>query len=83
MWFTPDRSAVHDLVLGNSVVFMVNTRAGAGCLTFDYVNLHVLDLNPHQQEIDFSHNYIFQMVPVKNQNGIELCECWDALHHSW
>lgn len=67
MSFTPDRSSVHDLVLGDRVIFVVYTWAGARCLTFDDVNLHVLNLNPHQQEIDFSHDYIFQMVPVRGQ----------------
>lgn len=45
--FTPDRSTIHDLVLGDSVIFMVDTWASARCLTFDDVNLHVLNLNPH------------------------------------
>lgn len=47
---------------------MVHTRTGASCLPFDDVNLHVLDFNPHQQEVDFTHNDIFQVVPVKDRN---------------
>lgn len=65
--FTPDRSSVHYLILGNSVVFMIYAWASACGLTFDDVNLHVLDLNPYQQEIDFPHYDIFQMVPVRGQ----------------
>lgn len=64
MPFTPDRSTVHDLVFGDGVVLVVHTGASACCLTLDDVNLHVLNLNPHQQEIDLPHNYIFQMVPT-------------------
>lgn len=67
MLFTPDWSSIHDLVLSNSVIFMVYTGTCACCFTFDDVDLHVLYLNPHQQEIDFSHNHIFQMVPVKKR----------------
>ena len=66
MLLTPDWSSVHDLILGDSVIFMIHTRAGARCLTLDDVDLHVLNLNPHQQEIDFPHNHIFQMVPDQN-----------------
>lgn len=66
--FTPDRSAVHDLVLGNGVVFVVDAGAGACRLSFYDVNLHVLNLNPHKQEIDFSHDDVFQMVPVGSTN---------------
>lgn len=65
--FTSDRSAVHDLVLGDGVVFMVDAWSGARRLSLDDVDLHVLDLNPHKQEVDFPHNDIFQMVPVKTQ----------------
>lgn len=46
---------------------MVDARARASRLSFDDVNLHVLYFNPHQQEIDFSHNHIFQMVSVTKQ----------------
>lgn len=42
---------------------MVHARTRARCLPFDDINLHVLDLNPDEQEIDFPHNDIFQMVP--------------------
>lgn len=42
---------------------MVHARTRARRLPLDDVNLHVLDLNPHQQEIDFPHNDIFEMVP--------------------
>lgn len=62
---TSDRSTIHDLVLGDCVVFMVDTWPSACCLPFDYVNLHVFNLNPHQEEIYFSNYYIFQMVSVK------------------
>lgn len=65
--FTSDRSSVHDLILGDSVVFVVHTRTGAGCLTFDDVDLHVFYLNPHQQEVDLAHDDIFEMVPVGKQ----------------
>lgn len=44
--FTPDWSSIHDLILCNGVIFMVDTRTGACCLPFDDINLHVLDLNP-------------------------------------
>lgn len=46
---------------------MVDTRTSACCLPFDDINLHVLDLNPDEQEIDFPHNDIFQMVPDEEQ----------------
>lgn len=62
--FTPHWCSVHDLVLGDGVVFVVHAGAGACRLAFDDVNLHVLDLDPHQQEVNFSHDYVFQMVPV-------------------
>lgn len=44
--FTPDWSSIHDLILGNGVIFMVDAWTGACRLPFDDVDLHVLDLNP-------------------------------------
>lgn len=44
---TSDGGAVHDLILGDSVVFVVDTRPGARRLSLDDVDLHVLDLDPH------------------------------------
>lgn len=46
---------------------MVDARAGAGRLAFDDVDLHVFYFNPHQEEIDFAHNHILQMVSVTKQ----------------
>lgn len=45
--FTSDRGAVHDLILGDGVVFVVDTRPGARRLSLDDVDLHVLDFDPH------------------------------------
>lgn len=67
MGLTPHWSSIHDLILGNGVIFVVDARTGACRLPFDDINLHVLDLNPDEQEIDFPHNDIFQMVPDEVQ----------------
>lgn len=66
-WFTPDWSSIHDLVLCDGVIFVVDARTGARRLPLDDVDLHVLDLNPDEQEIDFPHNDVFQMVPDGGQ----------------
>lgn len=65
--FTSDRGAVHDLILGDGVVFVVDTRPSARRLSLDDVDLHVLDLDPHQEEVDLPHDDVFQVVPVQTQ----------------
>lgn len=44
---------------------MVHIGARARRLPLDNVDLHVLDFDPHQQEVDLPHNDVFQVVPVK------------------
>ena len=59
--------AIHDLVLGDGVILMVHVGARAGCLPLDDVDLHVLDLDPHQQEVDLPHDDVLQVVPTERK----------------
>lgn len=56
---TSDRCPIHDLILGYGVVLVVHVGPRARGLPLDDVYLHVLDLDPHQQEVDLPHNHIF------------------------
>lgn len=69
--FTSDGGAVHDLVLGDGVVFVVDTRPGARRLSLDDVYLHVLNLDPHEKEVDLPHDDVFQVVSVDAQMAAE------------
>lgn len=46
-------------------------------LLFDELQLHVLDFNPHQQEVDFSNNHIFQVISTKQTHRGETAEVKD------
>lgn len=59
---------------------MVNARSRARRLTFDDVDLHVFYLDPHQQEINFPHNYILQMVPKGGGKDAYSDTVWTILH---
>lgn len=72
MSFTSNRGAVHDLILGDGVVFVVDARPGARRLSLDDVDLHVLDLDPHEEEVDFPHDDVFQVVPVETQMATQV-----------
>lgn len=56
---TSHRCPIHDLVLGYGVVLVVHIGPCPRCLPLDDVYLHVLDLDPHQQEVNLPHNHIF------------------------
>lgn len=56
---TSHRCPIHDLILGYGVVLVVHVGPRARRLPLDDVDLHVLDLDPHQQEVDFPHNHVF------------------------
>ena len=62
--FTSDWCPVHDLILCYGVVLVVHVRTCAGCLPLDDVNLHMFDLNPHQQKVNLPYNHIFKVIPA-------------------
>lgn len=64
---TSDRCAVHDFVLCYGVVLVVDVWPRAGGLALDDVNLHMFDLNPHQQEVNLPYNHIFKMIPARKR----------------
>lgn len=66
-WFTSDWGAVHDLVLCDGVVLVVDVWPHAGGLPLDDVDLHVPDLDPHQQKVDLAYDHVFQVVSAPNQ----------------
>lgn len=72
MLLTSDGGAVHDLVLGDGVVFVVDARPGARRLPLDDVDLHVLDLDPHEKEVDFPHDDVLQVVPVQTHTATQV-----------
>lgn len=41
-----------------------NTLTRASSFSLDDGNLHVFDLDTHQKKVDFSHNYVLQVVSV-------------------
>mmetsp|Transcript_13364 Transcript_13364/g.56509 ORF Transcript_13364/g.56509 Transcript_13364/m.56509 type:complete len:371 (+) Transcript_13364:1152-2264(+) len=58
----PDGRAVHDLVLGDGLALVVRVRPRPGALSPANLNLHVLDLDPHEQEKYLTHDDIFKVV---------------------
>lgn len=69
---TSDRCAVHDLILGDGVVLVVDARPRARRLPLDDVDLHVLDLDPHQEEVDLSHDHVLQVVPARSHTATQV-----------
>ncbi len=45
-------------LLCNVFVLVVGVGSRPGGLPLDDGNLHVFDLDPHQQEVDLSHNHV-------------------------
>ena len=60
--FSLNWSLVHDLVLGNRLVLVESLRATPCRLSLDDRDLHVLDLDPHQQEVDLANDHVLQVV---------------------
>jgi hypothetical protein len=56
--------AVHNLELGDRLALVILVRWRACCLAPDDRELHVLDLNSNQQEVDLADDDVLQMVPV-------------------
>ena len=65
---TSDWSTIHDLILRYGIVLVVDVGSCAGCLSLDDVNLHVFDLNPHQQEVNLPYNHIFEVIPASRRH---------------
>lgn len=57
--FTSNWCTVHDFVLCNSLVLMVDVWPRASTLPLDDVDLHMSDFNPHQQKVNLPYNHIF------------------------
>ena len=55
---------IHDLKLGDSLALVVLVRGRPSCLSADDGQLHVLDLDAYEQEVDLADNDVLQMVPV-------------------
>ena len=62
---TSYRRAVHDLELGDRLALVVLVGWGARCLAADDGELHVLDLDAHEQEVDLADDDVLQVVPVR------------------
>ncbi len=56
---TSDWCSIHDFVLCYGVVLVVDVRPCASRLPLDDVDLHMSDLDPHQQEVNLPYNHIF------------------------
>ena len=56
---TSDWGTIHDFILCDGVVLVVDIGSCASCLPLDDINLHVSDLNPHQQEVNLAYDHIF------------------------
>lgn len=61
--FAPHRRAIHDLKLGDRLALVVLVGWGARGLAPDNGQLHMLDLDTHEQEIDFAHDHVLEVVP--------------------
>ena len=55
-----------NILLCNILVLMVGVGPGPRSLPLDNGNLHVLDLDPHQQEVDLPHNHVLQSINLTN-----------------
>lgn len=55
---TSDWGAIHDFVLSNGVVFVVNIWPHSSGLPLDDVNLHVPDLDSDQQKVDLAYYHV-------------------------
>lgn len=65
----PDRNglasnwrAVHDLEFGNGFGFVVLVGCCSGRFSTDDGELHVFDLDSDQKEVNFAHDYVFEVV---------------------
>mmetsp|Transcript_9119 Transcript_9119/g.35591 ORF Transcript_9119/g.35591 Transcript_9119/m.35591 type:complete len:366 (+) Transcript_9119:1141-2238(+) len=58
----PDGRAVHDLVLGYGLALVVRVRPSARALSPANLNLHVLDLDPHEQKKYLTHDDVLEVV---------------------
>ena len=58
----PHRRAVHDLELDHGLRFVEEIGAGASRLTADHGQLHVLYLDPHEQEVNLADDDVVQVV---------------------
>ena len=61
---TSYRRAIHNLKLGDRLALVVLVGRGARRLAADDGELHVLDLDAHQQEVDLADDDVLQVVPV-------------------
>lgn len=59
---TTNRSSIHDLILCNRIVLLIDIRPRTSGLPFDDCNLHVLDFNPHQEEVDLPNDDVLEVV---------------------
>ena len=57
-----DWGPIHDLVLGNCLVLVEGVRPASCRLSLYDRNLHVLDLDPDQEEIDLADNHVLQVI---------------------
>ena len=56
---------VHDLELGDGLTLVVLVGRRAGRLAADDGELHVLDLDAHEQEVDLADDDVFQVVSAR------------------
>lgn len=68
---TSDRGAIHDLILGYSVVLIACVRSSACGLSLYYLNLHVLDLDSHQNEVYFTDYHVLQVISAARRCACE------------
>ena len=59
---TSYRRAVHDLELGDRLALVILVGWGARCLAADDGELHVLDLDAHEEEVDLADYHVFKVV---------------------
>mmetsp|Transcript_20229 Transcript_20229/g.50586 ORF Transcript_20229/g.50586 Transcript_20229/m.50586 type:complete len:303 (-) Transcript_20229:133-1041(-) len=55
-------SAIHNLVFGDGLTLVVRVGTAARALPPPNLHLHVLDLDPHQQEEDLTNHHVLEMV---------------------
>ncbi len=59
-----DRSAIHDLILGQGLILIPCMRSRSNGLAPPDLYLHVFQLDPHQQEVDLANNCVLHVVLV-------------------
>lgn len=62
--FSPDWSAIHNLILCQCLILIPSMRPRPDCFPLTDLYLHVLQLYAHQQEVDLAHNRVPHVVLV-------------------